>query len=153
MVYRGRMPVFYYLSPQEAADAYLYLSYYPPTEKAKETPAIALSEGSSTSPGEGGPAGGDLNQPGSHEEVQANGGMTQAVVILLASLSCLVFGLLATGLAFTVREFGRMSPKSKQAGLPPRSSPDSERQQTTSVSRAALGRYRVSKPAHTISHG
>ena len=28
--YRGRMPVFYYLSEEEAADAYLYLKLYPP---------------------------------------------------------------------------------------------------------------------------
>jgi mono/diheme cytochrome c family protein len=30
--YRGRMPVFYYLSEDEAADAYLYLTLYPPHE-------------------------------------------------------------------------------------------------------------------------
>ncbi|MGH9713022.1 MAG: c-type cytochrome [Candidatus Acidiferrales bacterium] len=28
--YRGRMPVFVYLTPEEAADAYLYLTVYPP---------------------------------------------------------------------------------------------------------------------------
>ena len=31
--YRGRMPVFRYLSEDEAADAYLYLTLYPPTNK------------------------------------------------------------------------------------------------------------------------
>src|SRR5580704_9016360 len=31
---RGRMPVFYYLTPDEAADVYLYLSLYPPSEWA-----------------------------------------------------------------------------------------------------------------------
>jgi mono/diheme cytochrome c family protein len=30
--YRGRMPVFHYLSQDEAADAYLYLTLYPPQE-------------------------------------------------------------------------------------------------------------------------
>jgi hypothetical protein len=30
MPVRGRMPVFAYLTPDEAADAYLYLSLYPP---------------------------------------------------------------------------------------------------------------------------
>ena len=39
---RGRMPVFYYLSEEEAADAYLYLTRYPPSEKARSEPAIAL---------------------------------------------------------------------------------------------------------------
>lgn len=29
--YRGRMPVFYYLSENEVTDAYLYLKFYPPT--------------------------------------------------------------------------------------------------------------------------
>ena len=28
--YRGRMPVFFYLSQEEAADAYMYLALYPP---------------------------------------------------------------------------------------------------------------------------
>jgi hypothetical protein len=28
--YRGRMPVFNYLSHDEAADAYMYLALYPP---------------------------------------------------------------------------------------------------------------------------
>jgi|SRR5579872_1055341 len=31
--YRGRMPVFRYLTQDEAADAYLYLTVYPPTKK------------------------------------------------------------------------------------------------------------------------
>jgi hypothetical protein len=30
--YRGRMPVFRFLSEDEAADAYLYLTLYPPHE-------------------------------------------------------------------------------------------------------------------------
>jgi mono/diheme cytochrome c family protein len=30
--YRGRMPVFHYLSEEEAADAYLYLTLYPPQQ-------------------------------------------------------------------------------------------------------------------------
>ncbi len=30
MLYRGRMPVFSYLSADEAADAYMYLTFYPP---------------------------------------------------------------------------------------------------------------------------
>ena len=30
--YTGRMPVFHYLSQEEAADAYFYLTLYPPHE-------------------------------------------------------------------------------------------------------------------------
>jgi mono/diheme cytochrome c family protein len=40
---RGRMPVFYYLSEEEAADVYLYLTVYPPSEESRSEPAIALS--------------------------------------------------------------------------------------------------------------
>ena len=34
LLYWGRMPVFYYLSEEEAADVYLYLTLYPPSEQA-----------------------------------------------------------------------------------------------------------------------
>lgn len=42
-VYRGRMPVFYYLSADEVADAYMYLKSYPPVSTAPE-PVIADAE-------------------------------------------------------------------------------------------------------------
>src|SRR5271157_277727 len=42
--YRGRMPVFYYLSGEEAADVYLYLTLYPPSESANPDTAVALSQ-------------------------------------------------------------------------------------------------------------
>src|SRR3974390_3129850 len=35
---RGRMPVFYYLSEEEAADVYLYLILYPPSEQNTSVP-------------------------------------------------------------------------------------------------------------------
>ncbi len=44
MLYRGRMPVFYYLSEEEAADVYLYLTLYPPAESARPDSVIALSQ-------------------------------------------------------------------------------------------------------------
>jgi mono/diheme cytochrome c family protein len=44
MLYRGRMPVFYYLSEQEAADVYLYLTTYPPSESEDRATVIALSQ-------------------------------------------------------------------------------------------------------------
>ena len=40
MLYRGRMPVFYYLSEQEAADVYLYLTNYPPSEPDNSTTIV-----------------------------------------------------------------------------------------------------------------
>jgi mono/diheme cytochrome c family protein len=42
LAYRGRMPVFYYLSEEEAADAYLYLTRYAPGQYAMPEPAIAV---------------------------------------------------------------------------------------------------------------
>src|SRR5271157_3415810 len=44
MLYRGRMPVFYYLSEEEAADVYLYLTLYPPPESADLDTLIALQQ-------------------------------------------------------------------------------------------------------------
>jgi hypothetical protein len=38
------MPVFYYLSEEEAADVYLYLTLYPPSEQATSAPLMAASE-------------------------------------------------------------------------------------------------------------
>lgn len=39
LAYRGRMPVFSYLTPDEVADAYDYLQRYPPQNRAPEPPA------------------------------------------------------------------------------------------------------------------
>ena len=41
---RGRMPVFYYLSEEEAADVYLYLSLYRPYQWANLDPVMAASQ-------------------------------------------------------------------------------------------------------------
>lgn len=41
-LFRGRMPVFYYLSEEEAADVYLYLTRYPPYEWATVDPGANL---------------------------------------------------------------------------------------------------------------
>jgi mono/diheme cytochrome c family protein len=40
-LFRGRMPVFYYLSEEEAADVYLYLERYPPYQWAVLSPIPA----------------------------------------------------------------------------------------------------------------
>lgn len=41
---RGRMPVFYYLTDDEVADAYLYLTFYPPYHWAVVDPAMPAPE-------------------------------------------------------------------------------------------------------------
>ncbi len=50
--HRGRMPVFYYLTQQEAADVYLYLATNPPSQLAAAVPmsATASASGSSGEP-------------------------------------------------------------------------------------------------------
>src|SRR5271166_2104377 len=50
-LYRGRMPVFYYLSEEEAADVYLYLTLYPPSESERLDTTIALSQQGPTAGG------------------------------------------------------------------------------------------------------
>jgi mono/diheme cytochrome c family protein len=57
MLYRGRMPVFYYLSAEEAADVYLYLTMYPPSDVVLPSPLVAASLAGNRPPGPGsGPA-------------------------------------------------------------------------------------------------
>jgi mono/diheme cytochrome c family protein len=153
MLYRGRMPVFYYLTPQEAASAYSYLSYYPPIEKPKETPAISLSQAPATPPYDNGPSGGAVVQDTSRGEAPADNGTSHDVVFLLAGVLSFVFVLLAGGLAFTIREFSRISSRTPHSALPHGSSAALAHLHGGSVSRAALTRYRISQPAHTISRG
>ena len=151
MLYRGRMPVFYYLTPQEAADAYLYLNYYPPVEKAREVHAVALSEASGMPPGDGSSSGGGALDHSNSERETKDAGFSQSTIVLFAALFCAVFALVAGGLAFTIREFSRMSPPNPPLRASSESPVKVECQRTTSVSRA-VSRYSISEPAHTISH-
>ena len=43
MLCRGRMPVFFYLTDEEAADVYLYLTLYPPTEQSPDSRLVGAS--------------------------------------------------------------------------------------------------------------
>jgi mono/diheme cytochrome c family protein len=43
-LHRGRMPVFYYLTREEAADTYRYLSSYPPSQFGAATPTAVASQ-------------------------------------------------------------------------------------------------------------
>jgi mono/diheme cytochrome c family protein len=123
MLYRGRMPVFYYLSEEEAADVYLYLTRYPPSESASFDTAIALSQR--------GPAGGGGTPPPQRlvsasfapanqtvEAQQPRQGTDLQTVALLSGVGLFVILLLAGGLGFTVREFKRLSAKSSGCSVP-----------------------------------
>jgi mono/diheme cytochrome c family protein len=99
--YRGRMPVFYYLSEEEAADAYLYLTLYPPTQAAVQSQAAATVElnPNELSPPSG--AGGKLMQV-----LPSNQGIDTKAIAYAAVFSFLV---LVGSIGFTVREFKRIS--------------------------------------------
>jgi mono/diheme cytochrome c family protein len=114
MLYRGRMPVFYYLSEQEAADVYLYLTTYPPSESADRDTVIALLQQEPAAGGGAPPpqqAGGifyvpDALPPGRQRPTGDTGLQT---AILLTAVGSFVVLLLVGGLGFTMREFQKLS--------------------------------------------
>src|SRR5271157_2791039 len=117
LLYRGRMPVFYYLSGEEAADVYLYLTLYPPSESANPDTAVALSQQHQAAGGGTPPPQKVLsasfvraNQPVVVQ--QPSQGADLQTVALLSGVGLFVILLLAAGLGFTVREFKRLSAKS-----------------------------------------
>ncbi|MGB7555312.1 MAG: cytochrome c [Candidatus Korobacteraceae bacterium] len=121
MLYRGRMPVFYYLSEQEAEDVYLYLSLYPPSDSATTDTTIALSQHRSEAGGGTTPP---LQKAGSRSFVlpQSPTGHPDTSsdlqeVVLLSMVGALVILLLAGGLGFTIREFHRLSAASQVSSL------------------------------------
>jgi len=114
MLYRGRMPVFNYLSEDEAADVYLYLTLYPPLDSASPDATIALSQQ--------GPAGGGGTPPPQKAQAASfapdnklpeapppNPGSDLRTVAVLSAVVAFVILLLAVGLGFTVSEFHRLS--------------------------------------------
>ena len=92
--YRGRMPVFDYLSESEIADAYLYLKMFPPSAWTDPVTPPARPQ-----------MAGHLIPIASHEPPNdpANSGATEGRVPVLAVVACVFVGLLmAAGIAFTV---------------------------------------------------
>jgi mono/diheme cytochrome c family protein len=122
MLYRGRMPVFYYLSEQEAADVYLYLTTYPPSESADVGTAIALSQqdaaagGGAPPPQQAGSTsyGPPVLPPARQQPTEDTGLQT---VILLSAVGSFVVLLLVGGLGFTMREFQRLTASRQSRSL------------------------------------
>ena len=110
-LYRGRMPVFYYLSEEEAADVYLYLERYPPYRWATLEPTIAASA-PDQSAAERAPqvTGASFMADAGLAEVRpATTGVdtkTAALPVLSALIAILFLGV---GLGFTVYELKRLS--------------------------------------------
>ena len=97
--FRGRMPVFYYLSEQEVADAYLYLKLYPPESIPDPVmPATEQKQAASKI----GPVGFGIEQATAGPSSNARD-LTVIVFPVAAAL------LLAGGLWFTLREIRRLT--------------------------------------------
>jgi mono/diheme cytochrome c family protein len=114
MLYRGRMPVFYYLSEDEAADVYLYLTRYPPSDSASPGATIALSQqrpatGGGTPPPQKAQAASFAPDNKLPEAPPPNPGSDLRTVAVLSAVVAFVILLLAVGLGFTVSEFHRLS--------------------------------------------
>ena len=108
---RGRMPVFYYLSQDEAADVYLYLTLYPPYKFAALDPAGPIRASDRGAVDGASTLGASL---GSDSEPPSTPPPTQDLDLEMQTAPSLGFGLfltllLAGGIAFTVRECTRLS--------------------------------------------
>jgi hypothetical protein len=106
--YRGRMPVFYYLSEQEAADVYLYLSTYRP--ERREPASTVMASVAPTLSGGGNPPTQKVLAASfvPAAKVAEASGLSESLV-LLAVVAMLVSLLLAGGVGFTLRECMRLS--------------------------------------------
>lgn len=121
-LYRGRMPVFYYLSEDEAADVYLYLTLHPPSQSANVGTAIALSQ-QGPAGGGGMPARPNVLETSlaptyrATDAPQPDQSVNVKTVALLSIVASFVMVLLAGGLGFTVHEFNRLSAESADRKL------------------------------------
>jgi mono/diheme cytochrome c family protein len=107
--YRGRMPVFYYLTEQEAADAYLYLHRYPPEQSKKADFYLAASQKQSGGPGDGNGTADGGTIPIRPQPPKDNGDNNLFAAAVLVGLYGFVTLMIAGGVAFTFREFKRLS--------------------------------------------
>jgi hypothetical protein len=107
--YRGRMPVFYYLTEQEAADAYLYLHRYPPVPSKKADFYVVASQKQSGNSSSGTPTPGTT--PPLVPPAQKDGESNLFVALLLIGLYGFVTLMIVGGVVFTFREFKRLSQK------------------------------------------
>jgi mono/diheme cytochrome c family protein len=106
LLYRGRMPVFYYLSQEEAADIYQYLLTYPPTQAEGADSAMALSQ--SRNIGEDSPPNSNtLPSSGAPTFAKGNSSLdNRAVLSIVGALTMLLLG---AGAALTVYEMRKLT--------------------------------------------
>jgi len=123
--HRGRMPVFYYLTPEEAGDVYLYLATYRPSEAVAPIAAITTTQanmGGPAKPGTPTSSGASVDPPPASLEPTDDSELEMA--LLLGAVALFVIALLAGGVAFTLHEFRRLTAQTKNiriAAAPDRS--------------------------------
>lgn len=109
---RGRMPVFYYLTEEEAADVYRYLTLYPPAGRLDSSPLMAASlvrpGGSSNRPDPPARIAGTNSTAAKETESTGSADLQRAALPWTEALVALMLG---AGLTFTFREFKRLSAK------------------------------------------
>ena len=102
--HRGRMPVFYYLTPEEAADVYLYLSTYPPSRL--ETASIAGAAAPQNPPQDAPPP---IAPQSPKSDPKSSRGLSDgAVTLLLIALGSLALVLAIGGFGFVAYELSRL---------------------------------------------
>jgi mono/diheme cytochrome c family protein len=118
---RGRMPVFHYLTPDEAADVYLYLTLYPPSELAILEPAATTPQQDRTpsvihhtEPALGSQAGSNNDGP---EIPHLSSRAATQILALFVGLGVLAAALGAGGIGFTLWEFKRLASKNERCAL------------------------------------
>ena len=107
---RGRMPVFFYLTDEEAADVYLYLTLYPPAEHSPDRPLVAASVAvnSSSAHGPGSPSQvSDSNNVAVEDAEAARDSEVEKAAI--STTAMFVAFALVGGMVFTFQEFRRLS--------------------------------------------
>ncbi|MDR3747128.1 MAG: c-type cytochrome [Acidobacteriota bacterium] len=110
---RGRMPVFYYLSENEAADVYLYLMVYPPRASARQD-VVAAGNSDSRDTAVVAATTYDFPMPPSSpppapQTSQVDGALLSEIAALVSVVGALLFG----GVAITAWELRRLSICSK----------------------------------------
>ena len=119
---RGRMPVFYYLSEEEAADIYLYLTRNPPSRyRSDQWVTVEAASGSQLESQAGGvtaaPIPGEFSKPGAGTaENQNKATLVNARMAAIPKVAGVFVALfLVFGLVFTVCEVRRLSASGKTA--------------------------------------
>jgi len=109
--HRGRMPVFYYLTPEEAADVYLYLTTYPPSrlERASVPITAMLQNPSPTEPPPTPPSLPNISPKSS------SGIGDGTVALLMIGLGLLAMGMAVAGLGFVAYELYRLGRSSESS--------------------------------------